>query len=83
MLATRHSSSASALHGGEVVTWGDPDNGGDSSQVQEQRIVQHIQEAEAARVAIPESGAVVTWGQPDGGDRGASSAEECEASSSQ
>ena len=23
-------------HGGEVVTWGDPEEGGDSSQVQEQ-----------------------------------------------
>ena len=57
-------------HGGEVVTWGDAKNGGDSSQVQEQlRNVQHIQATERAFAAILESGAVVTWGRPEcGGD---------------
>ena len=57
---------AFALYGleGKVVTWGVVDNGGDSSQVQEQLAnVQHIQ------ATVLESGAVVTWGNPDcGGD---------------
>ena len=45
------------------VTWGDPDQGGDSSQVQEKRRnVQHIHANLAAFAAILESGAVVTWG---------------------
>ena len=60
-------------HGGEVVTWGDPRCGGDSSQVQEQlRNVQHIQAScGGAFAAILESGAVVTWGNPGhGGDSG-------------
>ena len=57
-------------HGGEVVTWGDPRAGGDSSQVQEQlRNVQHFQATAGAFAAILDSGAVVTWGAPgDGGD---------------
>ena len=57
-------------HAGEVVTWGDPEYGGDSSQVQEQlRNVQHIQATGYAFAAILESGAVVTWGDPEyGGD---------------
>ena len=57
-------------HGGEVVTWGDPNCGGDSSQVQEQlRNVQHIRATAHAFAAILESGAVVTWGDAEfGGD---------------
>ena len=62
---------AFAWHGleGEVVTWRDPDAGGDSSQEKEQlRNVQHIQ-ATRFFAAILESGAVVTWGVPGwGGD---------------
>ena len=56
--------------GGEVVAWGDPEYGGDSSQVQEQvRKVQHIQATRGAFAAILESGAVVAWGDPEyGGD---------------
>ena len=52
------------------MTWGDPDDGGDSSHVQEQlRNVQHIQATRYAFAAVLESGAVVTWGDPDdGGD---------------
>ncbi|CAJ1410071.1 unnamed protein product [Effrenium voratum] len=56
-----------ALNGsdGEVVTWGDPDSGGDSSQVQEQLTnTQHIQATDLAFAAILE---VVTWGDPDSG----------------
>ena len=55
---------AFAFHGnrGELLTWGDPQRGADSSQAQEQlRNVRHILE----------SGTVVTWGQPEYG--GASS----------
>ena len=58
------------LASGAVVTWGDPEEDGDSSWVQEQlRDVQCIQAAECAFAVILESGAVVTWGVPeDGGD---------------
>ncbi|CAJ1459126.1 unnamed protein product [Effrenium voratum] len=57
-------------HAGEVVTWGDPGFGGDSSQVQEQlRNVQRIQATDGAFAAILESGAIVTWGDSGcGGD---------------
>ena len=45
------------------MTWGDPQYGGDSSQVQEQlRNVQCIQATYGAFAAILASGAVVTWG---------------------
>ncbi|CAJ1354794.1 unnamed protein product [Effrenium voratum] len=57
--------------GGEVVTWGDPESGGDGSLVQEQlRNIQCIQATGiGAFAAILESGAVVTWGDPEyGGD---------------
>ena len=58
-------------HGDEVVTWGDPERGGDSSQAQKQlRNVQHIQATfNGAFAAILESGDVVAWGDPEyGGD---------------
>ena len=56
--------------GGEIVTWGDPEAGGDSSRVLEQlRNVEHIQATLAAFAAILESGSIVTWGDPEyGGD---------------
>ena len=38
--------------GVEVVTWGNPENGGDSSQVQKQRNAQHIQATGSAFAAI-------------------------------
>ena len=62
---------AAILESGAVVTWGHPEFGGDSSEVQEQlRNVQHIQATDAAFAAILESGFVVTWGDPEfGGDR--------------
>ena len=52
------------------MTWGNQEEGGDSSQVQEQlRNVQHIQATGGAFAAILESGAVVPWGnQEEGGD---------------
>ena len=44
---------AAILHNGSVVTWGDPDSGGDSSRVQEQlRNVQHIQATEHRCAAV-------------------------------
>ena len=47
------------------MTWGHPEHGGDSSQVQEElRNVQHVQATARAFAAILESGAVVTWGDP-------------------
>ena len=57
-------------HGGEVVTWGNPQRGAESSQVQKQlKTVKRIQATGAAFAAILESGAVVTWGDPEeGGD---------------
>ena len=58
-----HRAFAAVLESGDVVTWGDPGFGGDSSLVQEQlRNVQHIQATDYAFAAILESGAVVTWG---------------------
>ena len=50
------------------MTWGDPDNGGDSSEVQDQlKGVQQVQAAESAFAAILADGLVVTWGDPDSG----------------
>ena len=44
---------AAILDNGSVVTWGDPDNGGDSSVVEEQlKDVQHIQATACAFAAI-------------------------------
>ena len=54
---------AFAWHGHEVVTWGHPDFGGDSSQVQDQlRNVQSIQATQCAFAAILESGSVLILG---------------------
>ena len=56
--------------GDRVVTWGDPDSGGDSFGVQEQlQGVKQVQATERAFAAILADGSVVTWGNPDyGGD---------------
>ena len=61
---------AAILDDGSVVTWGHPDWGGDSSQVQEQLAqVQQIQSTDMAFAAILNDGSVVTWGLPKyGGD---------------
>eukprot|EP00435_Cladocopium_sp_Y103_P034528 s2108_g8.t3 len=55
---------------GSVVTWGDPDEGGDSSTVRDQlRSVQDVQATQDAFAAILEDGSVVAWGNPKhGGD---------------
>ncbi|CAE7853297.1 unnamed protein product, partial [Symbiodinium sp. KB8] len=61
---------AAILGDGSVVTWGDADNGCDSSAVQDQLTnVQQIQSTGEAFAAILGDGSVVTWGDADyGGD---------------
>jgi hypothetical protein len=58
-------------HGGRIVTWGRPDSGGDSSEVQDR--LRHVQQVHATRfgfAAILADGSVISWGKPDfGGDR--------------
>ena len=55
------------------MTWGNPINGGDSSEVQDQlKGVQQVQATSRAFAAILADGSVVTWGSPDrGGDSSA------------
>ena len=54
---------AAILADGSVVTWGDPNDGGDSSRVQDQlRNVQQISGTDRAFAAILADGSVVTWG---------------------
>ena len=52
------------------MTWDDPNEGGDSSRVQDQlRNVQQISSTNSAFAAILADGTVVTWGDPnEGGD---------------
>ena len=60
---------AAILTGGSVVTWGDPEYGGDSRAVKDQlRGVQQIQAAGSGFAAIMTDGSVVTWGRDFGGD---------------
>ena len=48
---------------GTVVTWGSPEFGGDSSQVQEKLTgVQQIQATECSFAALRADGTIVTWG---------------------
>ncbi|CAE7725043.1 HERC1, partial [Symbiodinium sp. KB8] len=51
---------------GRVVTWGDPDRGGDSSIVREKLFAVHSLTATAfgAFAAVKTDGSVVTWGNP-------------------
>ena len=64
---------AAILANGSVVTWGNPDQGGDCSAVQHQLSnVQEIQGTAGAFAAVLADGSVVTWGDPDyGGDSSA------------
>ena len=64
---------AAILEDGSVVTWGSPDDGGDSSAVSGQlRNVQQVQGTSSAFAAILADGSVVTWGHPaSGGDSSA------------
>ena len=53
-----------------VLTWGDPDDGGDCSDIQDRLVnVQKIQASLFAFAAVRGDGSVVTWGNPNcGGD---------------
>ena len=64
---------AAILADGSVVTWGNPDYGGDSSEVQDQlKDVQQVQATYGAFAAILADGSVVAWGDPlRGGDSSA------------
>ena len=54
---------AAILGDGSVVTWGDPEYGGDSSRVQDRlKNVQQVQATDWAFAAILDDGCVVTWG---------------------
>lgn len=55
------------------MTWGDPNEGGDSFDVQDQlRNVQQIQASHRAFAAILADGSLVTWGnRHDGSDHSA------------
>ena len=55
---------------GSIVTWGEAEFGGDSSEVQDQlKGVQQVQATNSAFAAILADGSVVTWGRPYcGGD---------------
>ncbi|CAE8712654.1 unnamed protein product [Polarella glacialis] len=56
---------------GSVITWGDPDSGGDSSDVEHrfQEGVVQVFGNPGALAAVKSDGSVITWGQPTcGGD---------------
>ena len=73
--------SAAILADGSVVTWGEPNYGGNSSQVQHQlKTVQQIQAASEAFAAILTDGSAVTWGNsPYGGNSDAVQDQRCSA----
>ena len=53
---------------GSVVAWGDPENGGDASAVQDQlQDVVQVQNTSYAFAALRSDGSVVTWGDPESG----------------
>ncbi|CAE7878575.1 HERC2, partial [Symbiodinium microadriaticum] len=64
---------AAILGDGRLVTWGEPDYGGDSSAIQDRlQDVHHVQASTYAFAAILSDGSVVTWGDTDfGGDSSA------------
>ena len=59
--------------GDRIITWGDPECGGDSSTVSSNlRSVQHVQGSAYAFAAVLADGSVATWGNSDyGGDSSA------------
>eukprot|EP00913_Durusdinium_trenchii_P024848 g23322.t2 len=69
-LAASQRAFAAILEDGGVVTWGNPEYGGDSSAVREELInVRGICSTEDAFAALLADGGVVTWGEEeDGGD---------------
>ena len=72
-IVTSRSAFAAVKVDGSVVTWGDPDSGGDSSGVAEQLSggVQIVVGNSGAFAAVKMDGSVVTWGNSRcGGDSG-------------
>ena len=64
--------------GGREITWGHPDYGGDSAEVQDQlRNISQIQASQSAFAAITSDGRVVTWGHANLGGDSARPAAEC------
>ena len=62
---------ASIRADGSVVTWGKPEEGGDSSAMQE--LLKDVQQAQAAHgtfAAVVGDGSVVNWGHPQHGGHG-------------
>eukprot|EP00435_Cladocopium_sp_Y103_P036316 s62_g9.t1 len=70
LAATRRAFALWCVEGDGIVTWGDPNQGGDSSRVQDHlRNVQQICGTGTAFAAILADGSVVTWGDSNhGGD---------------
>ena len=63
--ATEYAFALFCSGGGRVVTWGEPESGGDSSQIQDQlKGVQQVQAASCVFAAILADGSVLTWGDP-------------------
>lgn len=69
-LAATHAAFAIWCPGSGVVTWGHPNFGGDSSDVQDQ--LKHVREIQASRsafAAVLADGSIVAWGNArEGGD---------------
>ncbi|OLP99508.1 Thioredoxin reductase [Symbiodinium microadriaticum] len=65
IISTRRSTSMALLTGdGSVLTWGDPERGGDCSAVQDQLVhVESLHAAPGSFAAILADGSVVTWGE--------------------
>ena len=72
-IAASRGAFAAILSDGSVVTWGEPNFGGESGAVQDQlKGVQQIAASRGAFAAILSDGSVVTWGEPNfGGESGA------------
>ena len=51
---------------GSVITWGDPQKGGDSQHVSLTKI-QHLAATASAYAAISQTAGLVTWGDPEAG----------------
>eukprot|EP00439_Symbiodinium_sp_Y106_P033664 s700_g4.t1 len=65
IVSTRRSTSMALLTGdGSVLTWGDPERGGDCSAVHDQLVhVESLHAAPGAFAAILADGSLVTWGE--------------------
>jgi hypothetical protein len=68
--ATKSAFAVWCVGGYQVLTWGDPDTGGDSNAVQNQlKNIQQVCATGSAFAAMLADGSVITWGDPEyGGD---------------